>query len=99
MKFSEMPYARVDLEQWKAQTEDLTARFKAAQTFEEADAIYREAELSSVEYDTMISLARIRRDIDTRDEFYDGEVTFYNQEMPKLQAVNKIGRASCRERV
>ena len=89
MKFSEMPYARVDLEQWKAQTEDLTARFKAAQTFEEADAIYREAELSSVEYDTMISLARIRRDIDTRDEFYDGEVTFYNQEMPKLQAVNK----------
>ena len=89
MKFSEMPYARVNLEQWKAQTEDLTARFKAAQTFEEADAVYREAELSSVEYDTMISLARIRRDIDTRDEFYDGEVTFYNQEMPKLQAVNK----------
>ena len=89
MKFSEIPYKRADLAQWKAQTLDLTARFLAAQTFEEADAIYREAELSSVEYDTMRSLAKIRRDIDTRDEFYDAEVTFYNQEMPKLQPVFK----------
>ena len=89
MKFSEMPYVRADLEKWKAETETLTARFKAAKTFAEADAIYQEEELSSVEYDTMISLARIRRDIDTRDAFYDAEVTFYNQEMPKLQGVQK----------
>ena len=89
MTFSEIPYKRADLAQWKAQTEDLTARFKAARTFEEADAIYREAELSSVEFDTMRSLAKIRRDIDTRDEFYDAEVTFYNQEMPKLQPAFK----------
>ena len=89
MTFSEIPYKRADLARWKAQTEDLTARFKAARTFEEADAIYREAELSSVEFDTMRSLAKIRRDIDTRDEFYDAEVTFYNQEMPKLQPAFK----------
>ena len=34
MKFSEMPYSRADLAAWKQQTEDLTARFLAAQTFE-----------------------------------------------------------------
>ena len=89
MTFSQIPYHRADLAAWKAQVEDQTARFKAAQTFEEADALYREAELSSVEFDTMITLASIRRDIDTRDEFYDAEVTFYNQEMPKLQPTFK----------
>ena len=89
MKFSEMPYVRADLDHWKQMVEDLIARFKAAVTFEEADAIYREAETCDVEYSTMVSLARIRRDIDTRDAFYDAEVTFYNQEMPKLQPVFK----------
>ena len=89
MTFSQIPYKRADLDHWKALVEDLTTRFKAAETFEEADAIYQESELATVEYDTMVSLARIRRDIDTRDEFYDAEVTFYNQEMPKLQPTFK----------
>ena len=89
MKFSEIPYVRADLEHWKQMTEDVTARFRAAATFEEADAIYREAELCDVDYSTMVSLARIRRDIDTRDEFYDAEVNFYNREMPRLQPSSK----------
>ena len=76
MTFSQIPYHRADLAAWKAQVEEQTKRFREAQTFEEADAIYRDAELSSVEYDTMISLASIRRDIDTRDEFYDAEDTY-----------------------
>ena len=89
MTFSQIPYKRADLDHWKSMVEDLTARFKAAQTFEEADAIYAEAETADVDYATAVSLAKIRRDIDTRDEFYDAEVTFYNQEMPKLQPVFK----------
>ena len=89
MKFSEMPYSRADLAAWKQRTEDLTARFLAARTFEEADAIYLEAQLADVEDSTMVSLARIRHNIDTRDEFYDGEVAYYNREMPKLQPAFK----------
>lgn len=89
MKFSEIPYKRPDLEAWKAMTEDLTARFLAAKTFEEADAIYLEAATADTEQQTMRSLAKIRRDIDTRDSFYDAEVTFFNQEMPKLQPAFK----------
>ena len=89
MTFHEIPYVRADLEHWREMTEEYTARFLAAKTFEEADAIYREAVTSDTEYSTMVSLARIRRDIDTRDEFYDAEVAFYNQEMPKLQPAQK----------
>ena len=89
MTFSQIPYHRADLAAWKTQVEDQTRRFREAKTFEEADAIYQEAELSAVEYDTMVSLASIRRDIDTRDEFYDAEDSYYDQEMPKLQPAFK----------
>ena len=89
MTFSQIPYHRADLAAWKAQVEDQTKRFLEAKTFEEADEIYRNAELSSAEFDTMITLASIRRDIDTRDEFYDAEDTYYKQQMPTMQAAFK----------
>ena len=89
MTFSQIPYKRADMAHWKTLVEDLTARFKAAGTFEEADAIYLEGETIDVEYATMVTLATIRHDIDTRDEFYDAEASFYDAEMPKLQPVFK----------
>ena len=89
MTFSQIPYHRADLDSWKAAMEDITARFKAAQTFAEADAIYREAATFDEDYQTMLSLARIRNNIDTRDEFYDAEVTYYNRETPKMQPIQK----------
>lgn len=42
MKFSEMPYARPDLDAVKQQFADLLARFKAAATYAEAHAIFLE---------------------------------------------------------
>ena len=89
MIFSQIPYKRPDVAHWKAIVEDLTARFKAAKTFEEADAIFLEGETIDEEYVTMRTIANIRNDIDTRDEFYDGETVFFDQEMPKLQPVFK----------
>ena len=89
MTFSQIPYHRADLAAWKQQMEDITARFKAARTFEEADAAYREAATFDEDYQTMLSLARIRNNIDTRDEFYDAEVKFYNRELPKVQALKQ----------
>ena len=89
MTFSQIPYVRADLEGWKQQMQSITDRFVAATTFEEADAAYLEAATFDAEFSTMITLARIRSNIDTRDEFYDAEVTFYNKEMPKLQPLSK----------
>ena len=89
MTFAQIPYHRADLTAWKAQVEEQTRRFRAAQTFEEADAIYQEAERSSVAYDTMVNLASIRHDIDTRDAFYDEENNYYDEQMPNLEAAFK----------
>ena len=97
MTFSQIPYQRADLAAWKQQMEAITARFKAARTFEEADAAYREGATFDEDYASMITVARIRNNMDTRDEFYDAEVTYYNREMPKMQPVQKAWTQSCLE--
>lgn len=90
MKFSQIEYRRVDMEALKAQLADLTAQLKAAETFEAADSAYQAVEeLEGATIRTMRTVAQIRRDIDTRDEFYDGEMSFYNCEMPLLQPLRK----------
>ena len=85
MTFNELPYKRADLEAWRKLTEDQTARFLAAKTFEEADTVFIEAETAAAEWSTAVYLGRIRHDIDTRDAFYDAEAAYYNREMPGLQ--------------
>ena len=89
MTFSQIPYKRADLAAWQEKYIKLTEQFKAATTFDEADAAYYAACTCDTEEQTMVSLAKIRRDIDTRDEFYDAEVAFYNKEMPRLQPLSK----------
>jgi len=85
MKFSEMPYARPDLDAVKQQFADLLARFKAAATYAEAHAIFLEEEKLNKHVDTLAQLASVRNTIDTRDKFYDEEMNFWNEATPQLQ--------------
>ncbi|MBE5775048.1 MAG: M3 family oligoendopeptidase [Clostridiales bacterium] len=90
MKFSEIQYTRVDIEALKVKFAELIEAFKAAKTFEEADELFLEQEKQEgMSMRTMRTIAQIRRDIDTRDEFYDGEMEFYNRELPTLQPLRK----------
>ena len=85
MKFSEMPYKRPNPEQVKAELTALTERLKNAQSYEEARAVFLEKEEQEKAVDTMGTLAYIRHSIDTRDEFYDGEVEFWDEIGPELE--------------
>lgn len=85
MKFSEMPYERPDLEQLKQDLSALTARLKAAQSYEEAKQVFLEKEKYEKHYFTMYTLASVRNTIDTRDEFYDAEMKFWNVASPELE--------------
>ncbi len=86
IKFSEMPYSRPDLETVKAVYEAKTAALKAASSYEEAKKIFLEKEEFCKETETMGTLASIRHSIDTRDQFYDDEMNFWNETWPELQA-------------
>ena len=85
MKFSEMPYERPGLEAVEGQFSALTGRLKAAQSYDEAKAVFLEADEMSRHLGTMSTLASIRNTIDTRDEFYDGEMNFWNAAIPELR--------------
>ena len=86
MKFSHMPYERPDLEGLKTQLTGLTERLKAAGGYDEARAVFLEREQAGRHLSTLVNLASIRHSIDTRDEFYDGEMKFWNAALPELQA-------------
>ena len=85
MKFSQMPYERPDLEGMKQTLSGLVERLKGAASYEEAKAVFLERERELKHIDTQVTLASIRHSIDTRDQFYDGEETFWNGAMPQLQ--------------
>ena len=90
MTFSQIEYKRVDMEALKAKLTELTEQLKNAENFEQAESAFLAVEeLEGMTLGTMRTIASIRRDINTRDEFYDAEMSFYNRETPLLQPVRK----------
>ena len=90
MTFSEIKYERVDLQALKDQIASLTERLHAAVDFDQAERCFLEMnDLDGRTLRTMRTVAQIRRDIDTRDEFYDAEMKFYNRELPAVQPVKQ----------
>ncbi len=85
MKFSEMPYRRPDLKEVKGQLAGLTERFKSAEDYGTAKAVFLEMDELQRHIQTEHNLAKIRYDIDTRDEFYETEMNFWNEAAPQLQ--------------
>ena len=86
MKFSEMPYERPDIESVKEHMADLTKQLQQAKNYEQARALFMEADKLKRRVETQSTLAYIRHSIDTRDTFYDREVTFWNSAAPELEA-------------
>ncbi len=84
MKFSEMPYERPDPEAVKSAIKGFTERLKNAKDYEEARAVFLAMQENEKQVMTMAELAGIRHSIDTRDEFYDGESTFWDSFGPEL---------------
>lgn len=86
MKFSEMKYERPDLAAVKDELHALTERLKAARDYAEAREAFLAHEAAYIHMETQATLASVRHTIDTRDEFYDAEETFWNAATPELDA-------------
>ena len=85
MKFTEMPYVRPDMEAAKAEAATLTARLREATDYAAAKEVFLEYQTAQKHLQTLCTLAEVRNSIDTRDEFYDGEVKYINAAMPEVQ--------------
>ena len=85
MKFWDIPYNRPDVEAVKGQIAEMTRRMENAGNAQEAEEAFRAMDAVDRELETQRALAYIRHSIDTRDEFYDQEVRFWNQAGPEIQ--------------
>ena len=80
-----MKYNRPDIESVKAEYKKLTERFSGAKDYNEARNVFIEVDRLNRHVMTQSTLASVRHSIDTRDEFYDKEVQFWNEKEPEIQ--------------
>lgn len=85
MKFADISYTRADFDAAARFYASAAERLSAAGSFEEAEAVFLEVEDFSAKFDTELTVANIRHDIDTRDEFYDAEVAYIDEHAPELE--------------
>ena len=97
MKFSEMPYARPDLNELKQQLQSLTDQLKAAPDYAAAREAFLAQQKLSMHIDTLATLSSVRNSIDTRDKFYDAEEEFWNEAGPELRAYDDAWTAAMLE--
>ena len=88
-KFSELPYVRPDIAAVAAQYEAYNEAFCKAEAYEEAKAVFQKVQELETELGTISSLCSIRNTMDTTDEFYDAEMAYINENMPKLIPASK----------
>ena len=84
MKFSEMPYARPDIEAILAQCAQFAARAAAAATGAELVRLYYDQSEALADYTTAANLASIHYTCDTRDPYWQAEQDFFDQNGPAV---------------
>ncbi len=85
MKFSEMPYERVEFDKVKEEFLAIMEASKAAKSGEEQFEIHKKYYDLMNHVMTMMTIAHIRHDGYTEDEFYKAEQEYYDQVAPELQ--------------
>ena len=85
MKFSEMPYTRVDIEEVKKEFTQLMQEFDAAQDGAAQFAVHQRYYKLCDRVMTQMTIAQIRHDIDMTDPFYEKEQEYYDETAPVLQ--------------
>ena len=85
MKFSEMPYERVDMDALKEQFTLLVQDFDKASSGEEQFRVHERYYKLMEHARTQMTIAHIRHDIDMTDEYYEAENDYYDQNTPIIQ--------------
>ena len=84
MKFKDMPYERVNFEEVEAQFQELMKEFVEAKSGEEQFEVHKKGYALTDRINTLMTIANIRYDVNTIDEFYLKEKEYNDEIMPKL---------------
>ena len=80
--FDKIEYVRPDVDKMEEVCRELTAKLRAAKSYEEVKQIILESDKSGEEMATMINVAHIRNTLNTTDKFYEDEMAFLHQRLP-----------------
>ena len=90
MKFSQIPYERPNIEEIVNKYKELTELLNNSASYSQARNVFLEVQKLNRKHETTANLAFIRHSINTKDEFYDKEVKFWNNAMPELQEYTQL---------
>ena len=93
MKFSEIQYVRPDFPKLAQGIKKFMSDFSMAKTYADARALYMHLCKELDDMGMMVTVAHIRSTLDTRDEFYQNEMTYFFEEDPKLELILKDANA------
>lgn len=77
-----MPYERVDFGKVAEEMNQIMAEFDGAKSGEEQFAVHQKYYELTDKVRTLMTIAHIRHDVDTTDEFYDKEQEYYDEQGP-----------------
>ena len=87
--FQKIEYKRPDMGAMKKKLKSLLRALKNAATYEEARAAYLASQEESGHFETRYVVASIRNTLDTTDQFYDGEMLYFNRAVAQLMPLSK----------
>lgn len=87
--FQEIEYVRPDFEAVRKGTEQYISDIKNAKSYEELRSIVLEHEEESKKFHFMHDVAYIRNCVDTRDAFYEQEMTNFYEQFGKMSILNQ----------
>lgn len=85
MKFSQMPYSRLDLAELGETVQQVVRQLDDASCAQAQLDAYRAYETAYKHVITQYSLASIRHTIDTRDAFYEQEQNWWDENIPQVE--------------
>jgi len=88
MKFSQMLYKRPDMQETAVAVEQIVNAVKDAKSADEVLAQHKKFMELSNSLETLAALSYIRHTINTKDEFYDGENDFFDENGPILEKLS-----------
>lgn len=88
MKFEDFTYTRPDVEIFTKRFEELLIQFEDAGTLAEQNEVFRQINDMRTHFFSMYNICYIRHTIDTKNEFYEEENNFFDQQMPNFEGLN-----------
>lgn len=94
-KFKDMQYVRPDFAKLMEECKALLKAMKEAKSSEEFFAAFMAIDKKMQNLNTMYTLVNIRNSINTKDEFYDAEMTAMDENIPQFAEISTTSAQIC----